>query len=55
MPVGEELGPLPPGWELRMTYNGKPYFVDHNTRTTQYKDPRLECMARSPRSPGVGQ
>lgn len=53
MPVGEELGPLPPGWELRMTYNGKPYFVDHNTRTTQYKDPRLEYLSRSPRSPAV--
>jgi len=31
-----DLGPLPSGWERRMGTNGKPYFVDHNTRTTQW-------------------
>uniref|UniRef100_A0A672K2C2 HECT-type E3 ubiquitin transferase n=1 Tax=Sinocyclocheilus grahami TaxID=75366 RepID=A0A672K2C2_SINGR len=30
----EELGPLPPGWEIRSTVSGRIYFVDHNNRTT---------------------
>ena len=31
-----DLGPLPDGWEVRTTPSGKSYFVDHNTRTTQF-------------------
>ena len=27
-------GPLPAGWEERYTPEGRPYYVDHNTRTT---------------------
>ncbi|RXM32529.1 E3 ubiquitin-protein ligase SMURF1 [Acipenser ruthenus] len=37
----EDLGPLPPGWEVRSTVSGRIYFVDHNNRTTQFTDPRL--------------
>ncbi len=37
----DDLGPLPPGWEIRHTANGRTYFVDHNNRTTQFTDPRL--------------
>lgn len=33
-------GPLPAGWEQRFTPEGRPYFVDHNTRTTTWLDPR---------------
>lgn len=36
-----ELGPLPPGWEMRQTATGRIYYVDHNNRTTQFTDPRL--------------
>lgn len=32
--------PLPSGWEMRYTNEGIPYFVDHNTRTTTFSDPR---------------
>ncbi|KAJ5072775.1 transcriptional coactivator yorkie [Anaeramoeba ignava] len=32
--------PLPPGWEQRTDSNGRVYFVDHNTKTTSWKDPR---------------
>ena len=32
--------PLPPGWEMRFTAEGVRYFVDHNTRTTTFQDPR---------------
>ena len=31
---------LPPGWEMRYTNEGIPYFVDHTTRTTTFTDPR---------------
>ncbi|TPX54318.1 hypothetical protein PhCBS80983_g05973 [Powellomyces hirtus] len=34
------VGPLPNGWEQRFTPEGRPYFVDHNTRTTTWLDPR---------------
>lgn len=37
----ETLGPLPHGWEQRKTASGRVYFVDHNNRTTQFTDPRL--------------
>ncbi|KAK0244090.1 hypothetical protein EDD85DRAFT_806675 [Armillaria nabsnona] len=32
--------PLPLGWEERRTPEGRPYFVDHHTRTTTWVDPR---------------
>ncbi len=35
------LGPLPSGWEMRMTSAGRIYFVDHNSRITTWDDPRL--------------
>uniref|UniRef100_A0A182LWY2 HECT-type E3 ubiquitin transferase n=1 Tax=Anopheles culicifacies TaxID=139723 RepID=A0A182LWY2_9DIPT len=37
----ETLGPLPHGWEQRKTASGRVYFVDHNNRTTQFTDPRI--------------
>ncbi|KAF9452982.1 HECT-domain-containing protein [Macrolepiota fuliginosa MF-IS2] len=39
--VSNNLGPLPSGWEMRLTSTGRVYFVDHNTRTTSWDDPRL--------------
>jgi E3 ubiquitin-protein ligase NEDD4 len=30
------LGPLPTGWEMRLTSNARVYFVDHNTKTTTW-------------------
>jgi len=30
------LGPLPSGWEKRVSGSGRPYFVDHNTKTTTW-------------------
>ncbi|VDB86741.1 unnamed protein product [Peniophora sp. CBMAI 1063] len=35
------LPPLPSGWERRVE-GGKAFFIDHNTRTTTYVDPRME-------------
>ncbi|XP_061631230.1 NEDD4-like E3 ubiquitin-protein ligase WWP2 isoform X2 [Phyllopteryx taeniolatus] len=47
----DPLGPLPPGWEKRQD-NGRMYFVNHNTRTTQWDDPRTQG-SRQGGSPGV--
>lgn len=32
---------MPTGWEQRKTASGRVYYVDHNNRTTQFTDPRL--------------
>uniref|UniRef100_A0ACB8E600 Uncharacterized protein n=1 Tax=Sphaerodactylus townsendi TaxID=933632 RepID=A0ACB8E600_9SAUR len=37
-----ELGPLPPGWEERIHTDGRPFFINHNAKTTQWEDPRLQ-------------
>ena len=34
------LKPLPAGWEEAKTYDGKPYFIDHNSKNTSWVDPR---------------
>ncbi|XP_075428021.1 E3 ubiquitin-protein ligase Itchy homolog isoform X2 [Ascaphus truei] len=36
----DPLGMLPGGWEKRTDLNGRVYFVNHITRTTQWEDPR---------------
>ncbi|KAF9286602.1 hypothetical protein BGZ68_002740 [Mortierella alpina] len=45
-------GPLPAGWEQRLTPEGRPYYVDHNTRSTTWVDPRRQQYVRvsDPRS-----
>ncbi|XP_031781908.1 neural precursor cell expressed, developmentally down-regulated 4 isoform X2 [Nasonia vitripennis] len=37
----DQLGPLPEGWEERVHSDGRIFFIDHNTRTTQWEDPRM--------------
>lgn len=37
--------PLPPGWELAKTPDGTSYYIDHNTKTTTWEDPR-KIMSR---------
>ncbi|XP_052891588.1 E3 ubiquitin-protein ligase Nedd-4 isoform X3 [Anopheles moucheti] len=37
----DNLGSLPEGWEERVHSDGRTFFIDHNTRTTQWDDPRL--------------
>uniref|UniRef100_H2YXU6 HECT-type E3 ubiquitin transferase n=1 Tax=Ciona savignyi TaxID=51511 RepID=H2YXU6_CIOSA len=39
------LGVLPKGWERRVEANGRVYFVNHNTRTTQWEDPRTQGIS----------
>ncbi|XP_014227999.1 E3 ubiquitin-protein ligase NEDD4 isoform X3 [Trichogramma pretiosum] len=38
----DSVGPLPEGWEERLHTDGRIFFIDHNTRTTQWEDPRLQ-------------
>ncbi|KAL6739800.1 hypothetical protein Aduo_013211 [Ancylostoma duodenale] len=33
-------GPLPPNWEIGYAENGDKYFIDHNSGTTTWDDPR---------------
>ncbi|XP_042199995.1 E3 ubiquitin-protein ligase NEDD4a isoform X2 [Callorhinchus milii] len=40
-----DLGPLPPGWEERIHLDGRVFYIDHNTKATQWEDPRLQNVA----------
>ncbi|KAM9306819.1 E3 ubiquitin-protein ligase NEDD4-like isoform 2-T2 [Pholidichthys leucotaenia] len=40
-----DLGPLPPGWEERVHTDGRTFYIDHNTKNTQWEDPRLQSPA----------
>ncbi|KAM0752596.1 C2-domain-containing protein [Meredithblackwellia eburnea MCA 4105] len=37
----EEMPPLPEGWEMRVTEEGRPYWVDDNTGTTTWTHPSV--------------
>ncbi|XP_039184674.1 membrane-associated guanylate kinase, WW and PDZ domain-containing protein 1 isoform X30 [Crotalus tigris] len=48
-PCAEEtLGPLPENWEMAYTENGEVYFIDHNTKTTSWLDPRCLNKQQKP-------
>lgn len=36
---GPQEEPLPPGWEERVDSQGRTFYVNHNTRTTQWERP----------------
>ncbi|XP_066898857.1 membrane-associated guanylate kinase, WW and PDZ domain-containing protein 2 isoform X5 [Kogia breviceps] len=44
----EEPDPLPDNWEMAYTEKGEVYFIDHNTKTTSWLDPRLAKKAKPP-------
>ncbi|KAM7054781.1 membrane-associated guanylate kinase, WW and PDZ domain-containing protein 3 isoform 1-T1 [Molossus nigricans] len=44
----ENLEPLPRNWEMAYTDTGMIYFIDHNTKTTTWLDPRLCKKAKAP-------
>ncbi|XP_041056750.1 E3 ubiquitin-protein ligase HECW2-like isoform X1 [Carcharodon carcharias] len=39
---------LPRGWEMKHDHQGKPFFVDHNSRSTTFIDPRLPLQTARP-------
>ncbi|XP_068758542.1 membrane-associated guanylate kinase, WW and PDZ domain-containing protein 3-like isoform X1 [Montipora capricornis] len=41
------LGPLPPNWEIAYTENNIKYFVNHSTGSTQWVDPRLAQVKKA--------
>ncbi|GAA6215677.1 membrane-associated guanylate kinase, WW and PDZ domain-containing protein 1-like [Lates japonicus] len=39
---GGRGGPLPENWELAFSDSGEPYYIDHNSKTTSWLDPRTQ-------------
>ncbi|KAM3871764.1 LOW QUALITY PROTEIN: membrane-associated guanylate kinase, WW and PDZ domain-containing protein 1-like [Diretmus argenteus] len=44
----DPLGPMPENWEMAYTENGELYFIDHNTKTTSWLDPRCGDKVSKP-------
>ena len=44
--VDDPLGPLPPNWEKAFTDKGEAYFIDHNSGTSHWLDPRLSKVQK---------
>ncbi|XP_017260236.1 E3 ubiquitin-protein ligase NEDD4a isoform X2 [Kryptolebias marmoratus] len=40
--TAESMAGLPQGWEVRSAPNGRPFFIDHNTKRTTWEDPRFK-------------
>ncbi|NWT38931.1 BAG3 regulator, partial [Rissa tridactyla] len=54
-PMEGSAEPLPPGWEIKIDpQTGWPFFVDHNSRTTTWSDPRLRAAAQDGQSSANG-
>ncbi|KAM9813242.1 membrane-associated guanylate kinase, WW and PDZ domain-containing protein 1b isoform 3-T3 [Neosynchiropus ocellatus] len=47
-PSEDPLGPLPDNWEMAYTESGEVYFIDHNTKTTSWIDPRCLDKTQKP-------
>uniref|UniRef100_A0A8C5FZ19 Membrane-associated guanylate kinase, WW and PDZ domain-containing protein 1 n=1 Tax=Gouania willdenowi TaxID=441366 RepID=A0A8C5FZ19_GOUWI len=47
-PSEDPQGPLPDNWEMAYTENGEVYFIDHNTKTTSWIDPRCLDKPQKP-------
>ncbi|XP_038072350.1 E3 ubiquitin-protein ligase NEDD4-like isoform X2 [Patiria miniata] len=39
-PANDPLGPLPAGWQMQRSANGRIFYINHNTRSTSWDDPR---------------
>ncbi|XP_057690322.1 E3 ubiquitin-protein ligase NEDD4-like [Corythoichthys intestinalis] len=48
-----EYGSMPTGWEVRSAPNGRPFFIDHNTKTTTWQDPRLTVPVHARSRPSL--
>ncbi|KAJ7998660.1 hypothetical protein DPEC_G00207180 [Dallia pectoralis] len=48
LPRDNSLEPLPLNWEMAYTETGMVYFIDHNSKTTTWLDPRLAKKAKPP-------
>ncbi|CAF1361804.1 unnamed protein product [Adineta ricciae] len=52
-PVINASPPLPSGWETRIDQFGRPYFIDHNNKTTTWQRPTIQSQSTvsTPRLP----
>ncbi|KAK1796463.1 hypothetical protein P4O66_009510, partial [Electrophorus voltai] len=48
LPRDDSLEPLPFNWEMAYTETGMVYFIDHNSKSTTWLDPRLAKKAKPP-------
>ena len=46
--------PLPAGWESKVTNYGRKFFINHDTKTTTWVDPRTGVASERPRAGGGG-
>lgn len=44
--LSRDLGPLPDGWEERVHQDGRVFYIDHNTKSTQWEDPRVQINSK---------
>ncbi|XP_067104674.1 E3 ubiquitin-protein ligase NEDD4 isoform X2 [Osmerus mordax] len=49
----QEYGLMPAGWEVRSAPNGRPFFIDHNTKTTSWEEPRLKIPVHMRKRPSL--
>lgn len=49
MPKRQKNGelPLPDGWDIATDFDGKVYYIDHNTKKTTWIDPRDRFVQQS--------
>lgn len=45
-PPPTAMATLPEGWEQAITSAGETYFINHNTRTTSWFDPRMRTYIK---------
>ncbi|CAF4528584.1 unnamed protein product [Rotaria sp. Silwood1] len=52
-PIINASPPLPSGWESRIDQFGRPYFIDHNNKTTTWQRPTIvsQSIVSTPRLP----
>lgn len=44
---------LPPGWEMRYAPDGRPYYIDHNSRQTFWASPGASPVPEGPLYPSI--
>ena len=54
-PIINASPPLPTGWETRIDQFGRPYFIDHNNKTTTWQRPTIvsQSTVSTPRLPTI--
>lgn len=55
LPGDESQETLPKNWEMAYTETGMVYFIDHNTKTTTWLDPRLARKSKPPEKCDEGE